>query len=142
MGQKYDVMGQSYEIYNLITHPSLQINSRFIPYYKTATQLTPTGTMIGDLGIKFQQNRFMLEANATRAILNKRKLDMRENWNVTIDGIELFNVAKKNSYEFTISTPILSLTFLSKIYYVSDLEPQYHFDYKAKLIQPDLELHG
>jgi hypothetical protein len=50
MGQKYDVMGQSFEIYNLISSPDLQINSRFIPYYKTAGQVVPTGTMMGELG--------------------------------------------------------------------------------------------
>jgi hypothetical protein len=49
-GQKYDVMGQSYEIYNIITAPYLQINSRFTPYYKTLGQAVPTGTMMGELG--------------------------------------------------------------------------------------------
>lgn len=49
-GQKYDVMGQSYEIYNIISASYLQINSEFIPYYKTATQVTPTGTMMGTIG--------------------------------------------------------------------------------------------
>ena len=43
-------MGQSFEIYNIITSPYLQINSKFTPYYKTAEQSTPTGTMLGELG--------------------------------------------------------------------------------------------
>ena len=38
-GQKYDVMGQSHEIYNLITSSNLQINSRFVSYYKTPFQV-------------------------------------------------------------------------------------------------------
>ena len=54
-GQYYTVMGQSYEVYNLITAPYLQINSHFNPYYKNAGQTAPTGTMIGDLGIKFHE---------------------------------------------------------------------------------------
>ena len=49
-GQKYDVMGQSYEIYNLITSPALQINSRFVPYFRLPNQIVPTGTMMGELG--------------------------------------------------------------------------------------------
>lgn len=43
-------MGESFEIYNLVTQPNLQINSRFTPYFKTATQTNPTGTMLGELG--------------------------------------------------------------------------------------------
>ena len=49
-GQKYDIMGQSYEIYNLITSSTLQINSRFVPYFRLPEQVVPTGTMMGELG--------------------------------------------------------------------------------------------
>ena len=50
MGQKYDVMGQSYEVYNILTTSTLQVNSRFIPYYKSVGQIVPTGTMMGEIG--------------------------------------------------------------------------------------------
>ena len=49
-------MGQSFEIYNIISLPYLQINSRFIPYYKKANQIVPTGTMMGELGMKTKNN--------------------------------------------------------------------------------------
>ena len=43
----------SYEIYNLITAPQLQINSRFTPYFRRPDQIVPTGTMMGEIGNSF-----------------------------------------------------------------------------------------
>ena len=135
-------MGQSFEIYNLITFPSLQINAQFIPYYKTESQITPTGTMIGDLGIKFNKNKLLVVANSTIITLNGIDIDVKHSWEMTLDEVELRNVAKKNSFELSISTPVISISFLSKAYYVDGLEPQYHFDYTAKLNQGYQDLHG
>ena len=135
-------MGQSFEIYNLITSPSLQINSQFIPYFKTEYQVSPTGTMIGDLGIKFNQNKMLVIANSTIVHLNGVDIDVKQSWKLTVDDVELSNVAKKNSFELTIATPSISITFISKAYYVAGLEPQYHFDYAAKLQQGYQDMHG
>ena len=142
MGQKYDVMGQSYEIYNIITSPSLQINSRFIPYYKTLTQSQPTGTMMGELGIKFNKHRFFINSNSTIAELDGQNVDMRESWTVVLETVKLSNIAKKNTYEFTVTTPQIEITFVRKVYLVAGIDAQYHFDYKANLLDVDVELHG
>lgn len=138
-------MGQSFEIYNIISMNYLQINSRFIPYYKTAGQVIPTGTMMGDLGIKFYGNKLELNANSTIAVLNDNaQVSMDSTWELSFDGgIVISNqVYQKGHYKFTIETPHLAITFIHKVYMVAGLEPQHHFDYKAKLYNAPEDMHG
>ena len=135
-------MGQAYEIYNIVTMPALQINARFIPYYKTATQIEPTGTMIGDLGIKFGSNRFFINPNSTDAILNGSPVSLATEWSLDFAETSVNNIISGRTYEFTITTPELSLTFVRKFYAVAGLDLQYHFDYKAKLLKSNVDIHG
>ena len=121
---------------------ALQINARFIPYYKTATQIEPTGTMIGDLGIKFGSNRFFINPNTTDAILNDSPVSLATEWSLDFAEISVDNRISGRTYEFTITTPELSLTFVRKFYAVSGLDLQYHFDYKAKLFKSNVDIHG
>ena len=141
-GQKYDVMGQPFEVYNIISAPTLQINSRFIPYYKTATQLLPTGTMMGEIGLKIHANQLYVNSNSTIATLNEMPVDLTKSWSMTMEDVTVSNVAKKRGYDITMATPFLSITFIHKVYLVTGLEPQTHFDYKAKLGNYNSELHG
>jgi hypothetical protein len=121
--QKYDVMGQSFEIYNIISTDYLQVNSRFTPYYKRVNQVTPTGTMMGDIGIKFYDERIELNSNSTIAHINYNSpIDMMSNWETSYEhGIVLRNKVKKNQYIFTITTPHVSLTLVRKVYMVAGM---------------------
>ena len=135
-------MGQSYEIYNMVTMPTLQINARFIPYYKTATQIEPTGTMIGELGIKIGSSRFFINPNTTDAFLNDSPVSLATEWSLDLADVNVHNKISGRTYEFTISTPELSLTLVRKFYAVAGLDLQYHFDYKAKLFKSNVDIHG
>ena len=143
LGQKYDVMGESFEIYNIISAPSLQINSRFTPYYKTATQTTPTGTMLGELGFKFNAHTAIFNSNSTVAVIDGQNVDLSQDWEMTFNDVKLKLVAtNKKHYEIVLTTPDLVITFVRKVYMVSGLEPQFHFDYKLRQLRPNKELHG
>ena len=136
-------MGQSYEVYNLVTAPYLQVNSHFTPYYKTASQTAPTGTMIGDLGIKIQSSSFYVNSNGTIAQLNGADVSMEENWTHSVaNGTKISNKVNGNSYEISLKTPDVELIFIRKVYMVAGLEAQFHFDYKAKLLNVNKDMHG
>ena len=135
-------MGQSYEIYNVISMENLQINSRFIPYYKTATQIEPTGTMIGELGIKLGSTKIYINPNSTECLINQTPVSLETTWSLEISpGVSIHNEFNRKTYSFSIVVPELSITFIRKVYTVSQLEPQYHFDYKAKLYSVS-DIHG
>ena len=137
-------MGQSYEIYNIITSPDLQVNSRFIPYYKTATQATPTGTMMGELGIKFAHQEFHLYANDTIAYLNDVPVDLTREWSSQLEDVTVTNFVdeSRRMYQITIANKDVMITFIRKVYIVADLERQWHYDYRAKLLSSGEQLHG
>lgn len=136
-------MGQSYEIYNLVSMPDLQVNARFIPYYKTAFQVEPTGTMIGEVGIKIGSTRLFINPNSTEADMNKTPVSMAKSWSVDLSqNARISNEVDGRMYKFTIETDDLSLTFIRKLYAISGLEPQFHFDYKAKLHSENIDIHG
>ena len=140
---QYDVMGQSFEIYNILTSPNLQINSRFTPYFKTASQVVPTGTMIGELGIKFGKHYFQLNSNETEATLDKTSVDMSSAWLQIIDGTTVENEVKHgNMYSITIKNSDVAITFKRRTYIVAGLEKQWHFDYSATLLSSGENLHG
>ena len=136
-------MGQSYEIYNIISAPYLQINSQFIPYYKTATQLAPTGTMMGSIGIKIVNERILIAANSTIAWLNDVPVDFTQDWSVELEnGVKMSSVAKKRMYDFSLETEDVIVTFIRRVYNVKGLEPQWHYDYKAALKKGSVNFHG
>lgn len=136
-------MGQSFEIYNLITSATLQINSRFIPYYKTSGQTVPTGTMMGDLGIKLANHKFYVNSNETTAILDNTEISLKQDWAFTYGDATIRNKAgRNNNYEITIENADVAVTFSRKVYIITDLEKQWHFDYFAKLYSDGTGLHG
>ena len=136
-------MGQSFEIYNIITGPTLQINSRFIPYYKTAEQALPTGTMMGEIGIKWFQHQFYVNANSTVAILDSQEISLASEFSIQLgEGAVLKNTANGRNYQFTLETADVSITFVRKLYTVVGLDAQWHFDYKSNLVNEKAALHG
>jgi hypothetical protein len=144
LGQKYDVMGQSYEIYNIITAPYLQINSQFTPYYKRANQIVPTGTMMGSLGIKFYAHSILANSNSSFIVLDEnQEVRLDEEWTLNFDGgIIISNVPAQRKSVLTIETPDIVLSFIRKAYYVSGLEAQWHYDYKARILNINTDFHG
>ena len=142
--QKYDVMGESFEIYNIITSPHFQMNSRFTPYYKTASQVVPTGTMMGEMGIKIHNHRIYVNSNKTIATIDGIDVSLLQDWNQDFEnGYKLVNQANKNGkYEITVVATEFSFTMIRKVYLVAGLEAQFHFDYIAKLLQKSANLHG
>ena len=151
-------MGQSYEVYNVITSPYLQINSRFTPYYKTATQVTPTGkmkvsvnchqptgTMMGELGIKFHSHSIYANSNSSFVELDGQDVKIDQEWTLTYPGgIVVTNapVPGRTTYTLTIETPDIVISFIRKAYYVNGLEPQWHYDYKTRVLAINDEFHG
>ena len=136
-------MNDSYEIYNILSASNLQINSRFIPYYKKAGQVIPTGTMMGELGFKFGGNTLFISTNETYAVLNEETIvDLTANWEMAFGDVELVNVARNHMYEISVSTPEVSIQFIRKVYIVEGLERQWHVDYKAKLLSEGENIHG
>ena len=136
-------MGQSYEIYNIVTMPYLQVNARFIPYYKTAIQIEPTGTMIGELGIKLSSTRVYVNPNTTEALVNESPVSLAASWSLEISpGFSIHNEFVEKTYKLSIHAPEMELSFIRKIYSVYGLEPQFHFDYKAKLLNSMIGIHG
>lgn len=147
-------MGQSFEIYNIITSPNLQINSLFTPHYRHAKQVIPTGeialiveliksgTMMGEIGVKWSANRLYLQANSSYAELNNGILDLRSNWVLEMGSIVLSNVVKNNGHEIVVESEDISIAFSNKAYLVQGLEPQWHYDYRAKLHKNQIDMHG
>ena len=136
-------MGQSYEIYNIITSPQLQINSRFVPYYKSSDLIVPTGTMMGELGIKFGNHRLYLNSNETHAMLDKSELDMMAEWTLSFDETDISNEVENGKfYKLTVQNSDIAISFIRKVYVVTGLDRQYHFDYSAKLLSSGDSLHG
>ena len=126
-------------------HTIAEINiARFIPYYKVWDQIIPTGTMMGELGIRLNNHRFRVFANETTAILDGTLVSMEESWSVSFgNDIVLSNYAKKgDKHEIIVETKDLFITFIRKVYTVAVLEDQWHYDYKAKLITDGSNLHG
>ena len=143
LGQKYDFMGQSYEIYNIITSPYLQINSAFTPYYRTANQVVPTGTMLGALGIKFYNHRIYANSNSSVIVMDGQDVNMKSDWVVNYEhGITISNNPVNGRFILTIETPDISISFIQKVYLVQGLEPQWHYDYKSKMLKVNEEFHG
>ena len=119
--RQYDVMGQSFEIYNIITAPYLQINSQFIPYYKTATQIEPTGTMMGDLGFQFNGKTFYINSNSTFGELGNQAVAMTTEWELVFDKVVLSNKINGRMYEITLKSEDIEITFIRKVYKISQL---------------------
>ena len=146
-------MGQSFEIYNLVTAPQLQINSRFAPYFRLPDQIVPTGTMISELGkpfsivfsylkgIKFQSHRLYINSNTTTAQFDGTEISLEDSWEINYGDYTVRNVAGVHLIT-TIETPELQLSFIRKVYRHEGLEPQYHYDYKAALKNENPNLHG
>ena len=119
------------------------LKSRFIPYFKTSFQATPTGTMMGEIGVQGFEHKFHVIANETTAVLDGREVDMRNDWDVSFNGVTFYNQARKgNMYEFTVETEDITITFIRRVYIVTGLERQWHYDYKAKLMNEGNALHG
>ena len=128
-------MGQSFEVYNLITSSTLQINSRFIPYFRLPGQVVPTGTMMGELGkilghyisymilgIRFASHRLFLAANSTIATLDNTEVSLESTWTVTYGDYILSCVSDDSKHELTIKNSDIALTFIRKVYRHSGLE--------------------
>jgi hypothetical protein len=136
-------MGQSFEIYNIITAPYLQINSRFTPYFKKATQVVPTGTMMGELGIKFFNHKLFANSNSTSISLDDKEIRLDQAWTLSFEGgITVTNTPIKKRSALTVETPDIVLSFIRKAYYVTGMEPQWHYDYKARILNINRDFHG
>ena len=149
-------MGQSYEIYNLITSPSLQINSRFVPYFRLPDQVVPTGivqfesfklsnkgTMMGEIGFKFATHKLHLNANSSIATLDSSEISLKNPWSLTFEDVTIVNKVNGRMYELEFNSRQVSITFIQKLYVHKGVPDQWHFDYKAALHGKDhTELHG
>ena len=139
-------MGQSFEVYNIISAPTLQINSRFTPYYKKLGQQIPTGTMMGEIGIKVPGHQIFANSNSTFVVIDDQEVNIDEQWEIAYDnGVIIRNSPNKNhKFELTVETPQVVISFLKRAYYVTGMEPQFHFDYKARMLSLENgeRLHG
>ena len=106
-------------------------------------KVVPTGTMMGELGIKFGNHRFYVSSNETVATLDNLDVDLLSSWSVEFDGVVLSNVNEKGRmYQINFANNDVSVTFIRKLYTIRGLEDQWHFDYHAKLFSSGNNLHG
>ena len=94
-------------------------------------------------GIKFYSQQLYINSNSTIAILNESPISLETDWTLSFDnGITLKNEILGRMYLFTIQTEDVMITFARKVYMVSGVEPQWHYDYKARFLQSNHEFHG
>lgn len=90
----------------------------------------------------FNTHRFELNSNSTSATLDNTFVDLATSWELSFGNTKLTNIANGNKQEISIENDDISITFIRKVYMVQGLEPQWHYDYKAKLYKDDANLHG
>ena len=101
--------------------------------------------MMGELGFKFGTHYFHIIANETLALLDGSQVELLKSWTFTFDdGTVLSNTVENRGrmYQIEVENSDVSIKFIRKLYAVSGLTDQWHFDYKAKLLSAGSELHG
>ena len=77
--------------------------------------------MIGDLGIQMNGKKFYINANSTAAQLDGMDVSMTHEWKVQFGNVALVNRVKGRMYEISVISEDIEITFIRKVYMMSDL---------------------
>lgn len=67
---------------------------------------------------------------------------MNSEWSIEWGEVAVRNSFKGKMYELTVDTPDFTATFVRKVYNVAGLDPQWHYDYLARIKRINNDFHG
>ena len=100
---------------------------------------------MGELAFKFGSHYFHIAANETLGVIDGTEVSLLKSWTLGLDDkYTVTNTVQEGGrmYEIAVENSDVNAKFIRKLYAVSGLADQWHFDYKAKLLSAATNLHG